>query len=234
MFQWPPSFPALAPPPDPPGGWGAWLAGAAALAAVVLLLAAVALVRALRRSDAPEPSPPAPSPPGESPAAADRPRPVRGELIAGGAARVDARPDYRPDYRTDGKPGGRDPRPPGLPPGEGHARRLRRVRAVADFLDNSLKIPGVGYPIGWDSVIGLVPGAGDAVTGALAVWIILQARALGVPKRKLLRMLANAGVDAAGGALPGVGDLFDVAFKANRRNLRLIETHLAEVPRKVR
>ena len=213
MFDWPPSFPAIPPPPEPRGGWGAWLAGAAILAALALLIAAFALIRALRRTDPPpEPAPdPAPS------------RGIDGELIAGGAARVDARPD--------GKPGNRDPSPPGLPPGQEY--RLRRVRALADFLDNSLKIPGVGYPIGWDGVIGLVPVVGEGLTGALAVWIILEARGLGVPKRKLVRMLGNAGIDLAGGALPGLGDLFDVAFKANRRNLRLIERHLAEVPRKV-
>ena len=128
-----------------------------------------------------------------------------------------------------GAAGGRHPCPPGLPPGE--EARLRRVRAVADFLDNSLRVPGIGFPIGWDSVIGLVPGVGDAVTGALACWIILQARRLGVPKRTLVRMLANAGVDLAGGTLPLVGDAFDVVFKANRKNLRLIEAHLADPPR---
>ena len=123
--------------------------------------------------------------------------------------------------------GGADDDPPGEEP------RLRRVRAVAEFLDNSLRIPGIGYPVGWDAVIGVIPGVGDALTGTLSVWIVLQAHALGVPKRTVVRMLGNAGLDFAGGALPGVGDILDVAFKANRRNLRLIERHLAEVPRKV-
>jgi hypothetical protein len=132
--------------------------------------------------------------------------------------------------RLVGKPSDvRDPSPPGLPPGE--EERLRRVRAVADFLDNSLKIPGVGFPIGWDSVIGLMPGVGDAVTGTLAGWIVVQGHQLGVPKRTLLRMCGNAGVDLAGGAVPGVGDAFDVLFKANRKNLRLIELHLAKPPK---
>ena len=219
MPDWPPSPPDFLQDWTPPGGWGPWLLGAAGLAALALLAATVSFLRAWRRRDDDE----ANAPPAR--------RAVKGELVAGGTARVDARGPSGTPYNTTGKPGGRDPSPPGLPPGE--EPRLRRVRAVADFLDNSLKIPGVGLPIGWDAVIGMVPGVGDALTGTLAVWIIVQARALGVPKRKIVRMLANAGVDFAGGAVPGVGDLFDVVFKANRRNLRLIERHLAEGPKKL-
>ena len=218
MPDWSFTPPAFLESTTPPGGWGTWLWAAAGLAGLALLLAAVALARAWRRPD--------------DQSVRDEPahgrRAVRGGLVPGGAARVDA----RGGDNTAGTPGGRDPSPPGLPPGE--EGRLRRVRAVADFLDNSLRIPGVGFPIGWDAVIGVIPGVGDALTGTLAVWIIVQARALGVPKRKLVRMLGNAGVDLAGGAVPGVGDLLDVAFKSNRRNLRLIETHLAEAPGKLR
>ena len=219
MFDAPPAFltDLAGSPPTPPGGWGAWLIGAAVLVAAILVAGLFALRRAVRGSDRPVQHDRRPA----------RGEPVRGELVAGGAPTVDA----RPHYDRSGKPGGRDPSPPGLPPGQ--ERRLRQVRAVADFLDNSLKIPGIGYPIGWDAVIGLVPGVGDAATGALAVWIVGQARALGVPKRTLLRMLGNAGIDLASGTLPGVGDLLDMAFKANRRNLRLIEEHLAEPPRKI-
>ena len=174
---------------------------AAGLAAAGLLIAAALLGRLFRDRHADDPDPP------------------RAVLLDRRAANT----------HPGGAAGGRHPCPPGLPPGE--EARLKRVRAVADFLDNSLRVPGIGFPIGWDSVIGLVPGVGDAVTGALAVWIILQARRLGVPKRTLVRMLGNAGVDLAGGTLPLVGDAFDVVFKANRKNLRLIEAHLAEAPR---
>lgn len=195
------------PPPPPdwlPGGW--WTAAGAL--GFVLLLAVVSLWRRLRR--------PAPVPMERDPATGE---PISGDLI-------DAR---SPQARPSGKPEGRHPCPPGLPVGE--EERLRRVRAVADFLDNSLKIPGVGFAIGWDSVIGLAPGVGDAVTGGLAVWIIVQGGRLGVPKRTLMRMCGNAGLDIAGGAVPGVGDAFDVVFKANRKNLRLIEIHLAKPPK---
>ena len=115
--------------------------------------------------------------------------------------------------------------PPKLPPGE--EETLRRVRAVADFLDNSLRIPGLGFPIGWDAVIGLIPGFGDAATAALSVWIMAQARRLGVPASTLARMAGNVGLDLAGGSVPGVGDALDVLFRANRKNLRLIEKHLS-------
>ena len=188
-------------PPPPDALPGGWWTAAGLAAAA--LLAIVLLVSRLFRGS---PEPPEPVAAGS-----------RTELLT------------RPAVRITGTPEGRDPCPPGLPPGE--EARLTRVRAVADFLDNSLKIPGVGFPIGWDSVIGLIPGVGDAVTGTLAVWIILQARQLGVPKRTLVRMLGNAGVDLAGGTIPGLGDAFDVIFKANRKNLRLIEKHLAVPPR---
>ena len=200
MSDWLQSIP---PPPDAlPGGW--WTAAGLAAAP---LLAIVLLIARLFRGSADPPQPAAPG---------SRTEGSRTELLT------------RPAVRIAGTPEGRDPRPPGLPPGQ--EARLMRVRAVADFLDNSLKIPGVGFPIGWDSVIGLVPGVGDAVTGTLAVWIILQAHQLGVPKRTLVRMLGNAGIDIAGGTIPGLGDAFDVIFKANRKNLRLIEQHLAEPP----
>ena len=204
MSDWLPTRPPLpAPPLDPPGGW--WALGV--LAAIGLVITGLCVAKLLLR---------------RRPAAAASPDAAAGprvELIGGARA--------KPPPAT-GTPGGRDPSPPGLPPGE--EARLKRVRAVADFLDNSLTIPGLGYPIGWDSVIGLVPGVGDAATAALALWIVLQGHKLGVPKRTLMRMCGNAGLDLAGGTVPGVGDLFDVVFKANRKNLRLIERHLAEPP----
>ena len=204
MPDWFPALPSA--PSAVPGGW--WTLGG--IAAALLLFVSLLVFRRVTR---PLPAPPA------GPRFDAAGRPLRGELL-------DAPPDPR---RVTGTPEGRHPSPPGLPPGE--EERLRRVRAVADFLDNSLKIPGLGYPIGWDSVIGLAPGVGDVVTGTLAAWIILQGHQLGVPKRTLLRMCGNAGLDIAGGAIPGLGDAFDVVFKANRKNLRLIEKHLAKPPK---
>lgn len=111
------------------------------------------------------------------------------------------------------------------------AARIKRVRWLAKFLDGAFGVPGTGMRFGWDSIIGLIPAGGDAVTGLLAAYIVAEAAKLGVPKRTLWRMAANVAIDMAGGAVPIAGDLFDFAFKANRKNLRLIEEHLARTGR---
>ena len=105
-------------------------------------------------------------------------------------------------------------------------RRVERLRRLAYLLDDRFAIPGTPYRIGLDGLVGLVPGIGDAVTTVLAVYIVLEARRLGIPVTKLGRMGLNVGIDAVLGAVPLVGDLFDVAWKANRRNLRLLLEHL--------
>jgi hypothetical protein len=105
-------------------------------------------------------------------------------------------------------------------------RRVERLRRLAYLLDDRFSIPGTRYRIGLDGLVGLVPGIGDAVTTVLALYIVLEARRLGVPLTMLGRMGINVGVDAVLGAVPLVGDLFDVAWKANRRNLALLLNHL--------
>jgi hypothetical protein len=102
---------------------------------------------------------------------------------------------------------------------------VERLRRLAYLLDDRFSIPGTRYRIGLDGLVGLVPGIGDAVTTVLALYIVLEARRLGVPVAKLARMGLNVGVDAVLGAVPLVGDLFDVAWKANRRNLALLLAH---------
>jgi hypothetical protein len=76
-----------------------------------------------------------------------------------------------------------------------------------------------------------VPGIGDAITTILSLYIVNEARALGAPKLLLARMLANVAVDGVFGAVPLVGDAFDVAFRANRRNVALLREHLARTER---
>jgi Domain of unknown function (DUF4112) len=105
-------------------------------------------------------------------------------------------------------------------------RSVERLRQLAHLLDDRFQIPGTRYRIGLDGLIGLVPGIGDAVTTLLSLYIVLEARRLGVPVTKLGRMGLNVGIDAVVGAVPLVGDLFDVAWKSNRRNLRLLLDHL--------
>lgn len=104
-------------------------------------------------------------------------------------------------------------------------RRLARLQSLAWLLDDRFRVPGLGWRFGLDGLLGLVPVAGDAATAALAAYVVLEARRLGVPKRLLARMALNFGVDLAVGAIPVVGDLFDFRWKANRRNLALLMRH---------
>jgi hypothetical protein len=116
------------------------------------------------------------------------------------------------------------PSPPALGPAErGHLERLRRLGYL---LDNSLPIPGTRYRVGLEAIVGLVPGLGDVVGGGFSAWIILQAARLGAPPSLLARMGWNLLVDLAVGAVPLLGDLFDAGFKANMRNLALLERHV--------
>jgi Domain of unknown function (DUF4112) len=105
-------------------------------------------------------------------------------------------------------------------------RSIERLRQLAHLLDDRFRIPGTSYRVGLDGLIGLVPGVGDVVTTLLSLYIVLEARRLGVPLTKLGRMGLNVGVDAVLGAVPLLGDLFDVAWKANRRNVRLLLDHV--------
>jgi len=111
-------------------------------------------------------------------------------------------------------------------PPAGHEARIRRIRTLARLLDNAFGVPGTNWRFGWDSLIGLIPGGGDLATALLASYIVAEAAQLGVPRRVLWRMLANIAIDLAGGAVPFAGDVFDFAFKANRKNLKLVEKHL--------
>jgi hypothetical protein len=113
----------------------------------------------------------------------------------------------------------------GLSPREA-ARRLALLRRAAWLLDGAARVPGTNFRFGLNSLIGLVPGGGDAVLAALSIAIVWQARQLGVPGPVLARMMATVGIEFAGGLIPIAGDLFDMAFKANLRNLDLIEAHL--------
>jgi hypothetical protein len=104
---------------------------------------------------------------------------------------------------------------------------LRRLDRLTRLLDEEFAIPGTRWRAGLDSLIGLIPGVGDVVTGGIAVYLFLQARRLRLPRHVQARMLANIGLDTLLGSIPVVGDVFDLAFKANRRNLDLLRRHLA-------
>lgn len=104
--------------------------------------------------------------------------------------------------------------------------RLDRLRRLGYLLDNSIPIPGTSYRIGLEAIIGLVPGLGDLVGGGLSAWIVLQAARMGAPPSLVARMGWNLLVDAVVGAIPVLGDLFDAGYKANLRNLALLDRHV--------
>lgn len=105
--------------------------------------------------------------------------------------------------------------------------RLQRIERLGYLLDNSIRLPG-GYRIGWDAIIGLIPGFGDVAGFVLSAYIVYEAARFRVPKATLGRMVINLGVEALVGLLPFLGDLFDAAFKANLRNLDLLHHHIGE------
>jgi hypothetical protein len=102
----------------------------------------------------------------------------------------------------------------------------KRVETLEFLLERSFTIPGINRPVGLDAIVGLVPIVGDVVTAAMGAYIIWEARNLGMPKWKLWRMMGNLGVDTALGAIPLVGDAFDLLFRSNTRNLKIIKRHL--------
>lgn len=107
---------------------------------------------------------------------------------------------------------------------------LARVRKLAHVLDNSIPLPG-GFRIGWDAVLGLIPGVGDSVGAVVSAYIVMRAYQFGAPKEVLARMVGNVALEALVGAVPFIGDLFDAAWKANARNVALLERHLASPTR---
>ena len=108
-----------------------------------------------------------------------------------------------------------------------HAERLARIESLSRLLDTAFIIPGTHVRFGIDALIGLLPGIGDAVSALLALYIVREARALGAPRLLVGRMLANVAIDGLVGTVPLVGDAFDVAWRANRRNVALLQDWLA-------
>ena len=108
-----------------------------------------------------------------------------------------------------------------------------RARALARVMDELVRIPGTRIRFGLDALIGLIPGAGDVVTSGVSAYVLLAATRLGAPPSVLARMTGNILLDLLVGAIPVVGDLFDVGWKANTRNVALLEQVRAD-PRAAR
>ena len=111
--------------------------------------------------------------------------------------------------------------------GESSVTALRKwAERLVTLLDDRFRIPGTDVRFGLDPIIGILfPGIGDAVTGTGSIGLLTLAVGRGVPRVVLWRMVLNILIDLLFGSLPIIGDIFDVAFKANRRNLELINEH---------
>ena len=103
--------------------------------------------------------------------------------------------------------------------------KIERLRQLAWLIDAVGRVPGTRFRFGLNSAIGLAPGAGDAVLALISLYFVYEAVQLGVPRAKVKRMLWNVAIEAMLGALPLIGDLLDVAWKANLRNVAIIDEH---------
>ncbi|MFD1786948.1 DUF4112 domain-containing protein [Sphingomonas floccifaciens] len=101
-----------------------------------------------------------------------------------------------------------------------------RIETMERLLERSFVVPGINRPVGLDAILGLMPVAGDLIATAMGVWIVWEARNLGLSKWQLARMAANVGFDTVIGAVPVIGDAADFFFRSNTRNLRIIRKHL--------
>jgi hypothetical protein len=110
------------------------------------------------------------------------------------------------------------------------ARAVQRLERLARLLDSEFRVPGTRFRFGLDGLVGFIPGIGDAAGLAISSYIVVEAWRLGAPSPILLRMIANLVVDGAVGAVPIAGDLFDIAWKANKRNMNLLLGHVRKRP----
>ncbi|KIU44885.1 MULTISPECIES: DUF4112 domain-containing protein [Bradyrhizobium] len=109
-------------------------------------------------------------------------------------------------------------------------QRLQRLEMIARLLDVAFVVPGTNVRYGIDGLIGLIPVIGDLITTAISLWLVREARLLGAPWHITARMLANVAVDGVIGMVPVAGDAFDVMFRANIRNVRMLRRWLDKQP----
>lgn len=126
----------------------------------------------------------------------------------------------------DAPPLSREDAPPPAP--------LRHARTIAHVMDGLIPIPGTRWRVGLDPLLGLFPAAGDWAAWTISFYLVVSAARLGAGAPLLARMLGNILLDALTGTVPLLGDLFDVAWKANDRNLALLEAHVAHLERTAR
>jgi hypothetical protein len=107
----------------------------------------------------------------------------------------------------------------------GRTRRIELLRRWSRLMDSAYRVPGTAIRFGWDPIVGLIPGVGDAATASFAVAVLYHAYRLGVPRVVLARMMLNTLIDLAAGLVPFAGDIADIAWKSNALNLALLERH---------
>ena len=115
---------------------------------------------------------------------------------------------------------------PELPLGRDAASVRQRVEAMERLLERSFTLPGTNQPVGLDAIVGLVPVAGDAIGALMGLYLLWEARNLGMSRWQMARMMAHVGLDAAIGAIPFAGLVADFFYRSNTRNLRIIRKHL--------
>ena len=113
-----------------------------------------------------------------------------------------------------------------LPLGTDPQSVRRRIEGLERLLEGMFDVPVLGRKVGLDALLGLVPVAGDVITAAMGLYLVWEARNLGMPRWQLWRMAGNIGVDTLIGAVPVAGDLFDFLYRSNTRNLKIVRKHL--------
>ena len=159
---------------------------------------------------------------------ATRARPARGPIIDQDGREVgpeQLRPD-QPGFRFEFGTAGSNPFA-----NLTREQRVARLEALAKLLDVAFVVPGTNIRYGIDGLIGLVPVVGDIITTAISLWLVREAKALGAPWHVTSRMLGNVALDGVVGIVPFVGDAFDVMFRANIRNMKLLRKWLDKQPR---
>ncbi len=114
----------------------------------------------------------------------------------------------------------------GLPLGSDPASVRRRVEALEKLLERAFIVPGINQPIGLDAIVGLVPVAGDTIAAVMGLYLVWEARNLGMSKWQLTRMTGTVAIDWLLGSVPLVGDVFDFFYRSNSINLKRIRRHL--------
>jgi hypothetical protein len=157
-------------------------------------------------------------------------------VTPGGEGRDDERGGDAVDSERERGVDGRDPDAELVSPSPASdaAAEVVALRRLSHALDELFVVPGTSYRVGLDPLLGLVPGVGDVAASTASAYIVARAAALGVPRATLARMVVVLVVDAVFGSLPVVGDVFDATWKANARNVRLLEARLDDPGAEVR